>query len=149
MINKIIYDKKRHSFRGAVFLFYNYGKKFDVGNTKRRENPLFLRHEKRMPTWVFYLMIACLGRGRLFAGKKCCVEPYASKLTTAFDLHPNPIRVAHNTKRRENPLFLRHEKRTPDGVPSWRRKRDSNPRGFWPNGFQDRLVVTASIFLHI
>ena len=31
----------------------------------------------------------------------------------------------------------------------WRRKRDSNPRGFWPNGFQDRLVVTASIFLHI
>ena len=31
----------------------------------------------------------------------------------------------------------------------WRRKRDSNPRGFWPNGFQDRLVMTASIFLHI
>ena len=31
----------------------------------------------------------------------------------------------------------------------WRRKRDSNPRGFGPNGFQDRLVVTASIFLHI
>ena len=31
----------------------------------------------------------------------------------------------------------------------WRRKRDSNPRGFWPNGFQDRLVVTASIFLRI
>ena len=31
----------------------------------------------------------------------------------------------------------------------WRRKRDSNPRGFWPNGFQDRLVVTASIFLQI
>ena len=31
----------------------------------------------------------------------------------------------------------------------WRRKRDSNPRGFWPNGFQDRLVVTASIFLLI
>ena len=31
----------------------------------------------------------------------------------------------------------------------WRRQRDSNPRGFWPNGFQDRLVVTASIFLHI
>ena len=31
----------------------------------------------------------------------------------------------------------------------WRRKRDSNPRGFGPNGFQDRLVVTASIFLLI
>ena len=31
----------------------------------------------------------------------------------------------------------------------WRRKRDSNPRAFWANGFQDRLVVTASIFLHI
>ena len=31
----------------------------------------------------------------------------------------------------------------------WRRKRDSNPRGFWPNGFQDRLVVTASIFLRV
>ena len=29
----------------------------------------------------------------------------------------------------------------------WRRKRDSNPRAFWANGFQDRLVVTASIFL--
>ena len=31
----------------------------------------------------------------------------------------------------------------------WRRLRDSNPRGFWPNGFQDRLVVTASISLRI
>ena len=31
----------------------------------------------------------------------------------------------------------------------WRRKRDSNPRAFWANGFQDRLVVTASIFLRI
>ena len=31
----------------------------------------------------------------------------------------------------------------------WRRKRDSNPRAFWANGFQDRLVVTASIFLLI
>ncbi len=31
----------------------------------------------------------------------------------------------------------------------WRRGRDSNPRGFWPNGFQDRLVMTASIPLHI
>ena len=37
----------------------------------------------------------------------------------------------------ECPLFL------------WRRKRDSNPRAFWANGFQDRLVVTTSIFLHI
>ena len=25
--------------------------------------------------------------------------------------------------------------------------RDSNPRAFWANGFQDRLVVTASIIL--
>ena len=31
----------------------------------------------------------------------------------------------------------------------WRRGRDSNPRGFWPNGFQDRLVMTASIPLQI
>ena len=31
----------------------------------------------------------------------------------------------------------------------WRRKRDSNPRAFWANGFQDRLVVTASIFLRV
>ena len=31
----------------------------------------------------------------------------------------------------------------------WRRKRDSNPRGFWPNGFQARLVMPASIFLRI
>ena len=31
----------------------------------------------------------------------------------------------------------------------WRRLRDSNPRGFWPNGFQDRLVVTASISLRM
>ena len=30
----------------------------------------------------------------------------------------------------------------------WRRMRDSNPRAFWANGFQDRLVVTASIILH-
>ena len=25
----------------------------------------------------------------------------------------------------------------------------ANPRAFWANGFQDRLVVTASIFLRI
>jgi hypothetical protein len=47
-----------------------------------------------MPPWVFYLMIACLGRGRLFAGKKCCVEPYASKLTTALASLANHICVA-------------------------------------------------------
>ena len=32
---------------------------------------------------------------------------------------------------------------------SWRRLRDSNPRGFCPNGFQDRLVMTASISLRL
>ena len=31
----------------------------------------------------------------------------------------------------------------------WRRKRDSNPRAFWANGFQDRLVMTTSICLRI
>ena len=31
----------------------------------------------------------------------------------------------------------------------WRRQRDSNPRGEAPNGFQDRLVMTTSICLHI
>ena len=31
----------------------------------------------------------------------------------------------------------------------WRRLRDSNPRGFCPNGFQDRLVMTASISLRL
>ena len=31
----------------------------------------------------------------------------------------------------------------------WRRGWDSNPCGFWPNGFQDRLVMTASIPLRI
>ena len=45
---------------------------------------------------------------------------------------------------------LKKEKALEHNAPRlWRRKRDSNPRGFWPNGFQDRLVVTASIFLHI
>ena len=32
----------------------------------------------------------------------------------------------------------------------WRRVWDSNPRGVWaPNGFQDRLVMTASITLRV
>ena len=35
------------------------------------------------------------------------------------------------------------------GVQLWRRGWDSNPCGFWPNGFQDRLVMTASIPLRI
>ena len=34
-------------------------------------------------------------------------------------------------------------------IPLWRRLRDSNPRGFCPNGFQDRLVMTASISLRL
>ena len=29
----------------------------------------------------------------------------------------------------------------------WRSRWDSNPRAFWANGFQDRLVMTASIQL--
>ncbi len=31
----------------------------------------------------------------------------------------------------------------------WRRRRDSNPRAFWANGFQDRLVMTTSILLRV
>ena len=31
----------------------------------------------------------------------------------------------------------------------WRSRWDSNPRAFWANGFQDRLVMTASIQLRI
>ena len=31
----------------------------------------------------------------------------------------------------------------------WRRERDSNPRGGTPNAFRVRLVMTASISLHI
>ena len=31
----------------------------------------------------------------------------------------------------------------------WRSRRDSNPGAFWANGFQDRLVMTTSIQLHV
>ena len=34
-------------------------------------------------------------------------------------------------------------------VDFWRRVWDSNPRGQGPNGFQDRLVMTASITLRV
>ena len=72
-----------------------------------------------------------------------------------FDLrvgYANPIlRLGESQRGVREPLTVAKNKGHPQGVSLffWRRKRDSNPRGFWPNGFQDRLVVTASIFLRI
>ena len=72
-----------------------------------------------------------------------------------FDLrvgYANPIlRLGESQRGVREPLTVAKNKGHPQGVSLffWRRKRDSNPRAFWANGFQDRLVVTASIFLHI
>ena len=76
-----------------------------------------------------------------------------------FDLrvgYANPILRAQDSQRAVQILSYRSQrnKKTTElyglGCPFiWRRKRDSNPRAFWANGFQDRLVVTASIFLRI
>ena len=48
------------------------------------------------------------------------------------------IRLLQKKKRETSPLFF-----------FWRRQRDSNPRAFRANGFQDRLVMTTSICLRI
>ena len=76
-----------------------------------------------------------------------------------FDLrvgYANPILRLGESQRGVRILSYRSQrnKKTTElcglGCPFiWRRKRDSNPRAFWANGFQDRLVVTASIFLRI
>ena len=72
-----------------------------------------------------------------------------------FDLrvgYANPIlRLGESQRGVREPLTVAKNKGHPrwSVLIFWRRKRDSNPRGFWPNGFQDRLVVTASIFLLI
>ncbi len=64
----------------------------------------------------------------------------------------NPIlRLCESQRGVREPLTVAKNKGHPTRsvLIFWRRKRDSNPRAFWANGFQDRLVVTASIFLHI
>ena len=62
-----------------------------------------------------------------------------------------PLLASSLGERIREPLTVAKNKGHPQGASLffWRRKRDSNPRGFWPNGFQDRLVVTASIFLRV
>ena len=79
-----------------------------------------------------------------------------SELPDGLRSNANPILRLGESQRGVRILSYRSQrnKKTTElfglGCPFiWRRKRDSNPRGFWPNGFQDRLVVTASIFLHI
>ena len=97
-----------------------------------------------------------LGRGVFTIGEDTHTLRLKSEL---FDLrvgYANPILRLGESQRGVRILSYRSQrnKKTTElfglGCPFiWRRKRDSNPRGFWPNGFQDRLVVTASIFLHI
>ncbi len=52
------------------------------------------------------------------------------------------VRIPHKQKRETQTTSVRISL-------FWRRLRDSNPRGFCPNGFQDRLVMTASISLRL
>ena len=76
--------------------------------------------------------------------RKLCASRFALCLRYAN----SPFRKA---KGSSSPLTVAKNKGHPQRVSLffWRRKRDSNPRAFWANGFQDRLVVTASIFLRI
>ena len=79
-----------------------------------------------------------------------------SKLPDGLRSNANPILRLYESQRADQILSYQcqRNKKTTElfglGCPFiWRRKRDSNPRAFWANGFQDRLVVTASIFLLI
>ena len=79
-----------------------------------------------------------------------------SELPDGLRSNANPILRLGESQRGVRILSYRSQrnKKTTElcglGCPFiWRRKRDSNPRAFWANGFQDRLVVTASIFLLI
>ncbi len=78
---------------------------------------------------------------------KCCAFQYppcrfllkTARRAVFFTQKPSRVRIPIIRKARYECtlLFL------------WRRGWDSNPCGFWPNGFQDRLVMTASIPLRI
>ena len=76
--------------------------------------------------------------------------PLAREPTTL----PTRVKSLSRHKPPSTPTAKRQNKKPKSNIMfdlgfSWRRLRDSNPRGFGPNGFQDRLVVTASISLHI
>ena len=58
--------------------------------------------------------------------------------------HPAKSRLSNPSPQ----ISCKKTSRTKCGMFFWRRKRDSNPRAQWANGFQDRLVMTTSIFLH-
>ena len=73
---------------------------------------------------------------------------HLSKLPCSIRLNANPILLRRGALGSSRSYAKQKSHRYGwDFV--WRRKRDSNPRAFWANGFQDRLVMTASIFLHI
>ena len=58
--------------------------------------------------------------------------------------------VADQKQRTGNALFpVLSDPYILGGFTLWRSRWDSNPRAFWANGFQDRLVMTASIQLHV
>ena len=79
------------------------------------------------------------GRGAFACGKKVSLRSVEASFPTGSAQLRTPI-SANGTEGGSPPLCYTN-KNTPrhmDGVHFyWRRQRDSNPRGFWPNGFQD------------
>ena len=65
-------------------------------------------------------------------------------------ISPNEVGF-HRSRRFHPPARVDLVEKSTDKVDAffWRRQRDSNPRAFWANGFQDRLVMTTSICLRI
>ena len=88
-----------------------------------------------VPLWYKFKPIS--PRDADTADTLCLEVCYVPAVCEPFGFVPSDCDIKINTIHEGWCLFL------------WRRKRDSNPRAFWANGFQDRLVVTASIFLHI
>ena len=73
--------------------------------------------------------------------------PLVSELPDGLRSNANPILRLGESQRGVRILSYRSQrnKKTTElfglGCPFiWRRLRDSNPRGFWPNGFQDFLI---------
>ena len=86
--------------------------------------------------------------------KPKCRKSLCSKGFRGFWFIENFLRKKREIKPKTLKFMKRRKKKNLENVVFsrllWRRVWDSNPRGVWaPNGFQDRLVMTASITLRV
>ena len=95
--------------------------------------------KKRVPKWYSFFIGGEDGILLLLSKGALHLSPKFFRLTPQ-NLEPRIRIPIYTNKKRVSKMILFFY---------WRRGWDSNPCGFWPNGFQDRLVMTASIPLRI